>query len=163
MLDRLLQFISLRLFPAKPEELPPLEKCSWWIPSAAKVLSLFSRFPQTQLVCVPSSNTMLFLYNVWCFFQPGSKTSDVQSITCLLGQIYVLHRCLWPFPQKWPSHLWQDSLVPAAAAAAALASLNPLITHPFEVGKKLFHWNCLFTSLTEGALVLNVLLLTPSI
>ncbi|CAI5774725.1 probable E3 ubiquitin-protein ligase HECTD2 [Podarcis lilfordi] len=42
VLDRLLQFISLRLFPAKPEELPPLEKCSWWIPSAAKVLSLFN-------------------------------------------------------------------------------------------------------------------------
>nr|XP_034994050.1 probable E3 ubiquitin-protein ligase HECTD2 isoform X1 [Zootoca vivipara] len=42
VLERLLQFISLRLFPAKPEELPPLEKCSWWIPSAAKVLSLFN-------------------------------------------------------------------------------------------------------------------------
>ncbi|XP_044276571.1 probable E3 ubiquitin-protein ligase HECTD2 isoform X2 [Varanus komodoensis] len=42
VIDRLLQFISLRLFPAKPEELPPMEKCSWWIPSATKVLSLFN-------------------------------------------------------------------------------------------------------------------------
>ncbi|XP_061491457.1 probable E3 ubiquitin-protein ligase HECTD2 isoform X2 [Rhineura floridana] len=40
--DRLLQFISLRLFPAKPEELPTMEKCTWWIPSATKVLSLFN-------------------------------------------------------------------------------------------------------------------------
>ncbi|XP_048362006.1 probable E3 ubiquitin-protein ligase HECTD2 [Sphaerodactylus townsendi] len=42
IIDRLLQFISLRLFPAKPEELPPVEKCNWWIPSATKVLSLFN-------------------------------------------------------------------------------------------------------------------------
>uniref|UniRef100_A0A8D0C4R7 Probable E3 ubiquitin-protein ligase HECTD2 n=1 Tax=Salvator merianae TaxID=96440 RepID=A0A8D0C4R7_SALMN len=41
-IDRLLQFISLRMFPAKPEELPPMEKCTWWIPSATKVLSLFN-------------------------------------------------------------------------------------------------------------------------
>lgn len=43
-MDRLLQFISLRLFPAKPEEFPPMVKCTWWIPSATKVLSLFSRY-----------------------------------------------------------------------------------------------------------------------
>ncbi|XP_072851401.2 putative E3 ubiquitin-protein ligase HECTD2 isoform X2 [Pogona vitticeps] len=42
MIDRMLQFISLRLFPAKPEELPLIEKCTWWIPSATKVLSLFN-------------------------------------------------------------------------------------------------------------------------
>ncbi|XP_074089490.1 putative E3 ubiquitin-protein ligase HECTD2 isoform X1 [Macrotis lagotis] len=42
LLDRLLQFISLRLFPAKPEEFPPMTKCSWWIPSAAKVLALLN-------------------------------------------------------------------------------------------------------------------------
>ncbi|XP_066475719.1 probable E3 ubiquitin-protein ligase HECTD2 isoform X1 [Tiliqua scincoides] len=42
VVDSLLQFISLRLFPAKPEELPLLEKCTWWIPSATKVLSLFN-------------------------------------------------------------------------------------------------------------------------
>ncbi|KAL7990468.1 hypothetical protein Chor_013898, partial [Crotalus horridus] len=42
IIERILQFISLRLFPAKPEDLPPMEKCTWWIPSATKVLSLFS-------------------------------------------------------------------------------------------------------------------------
>ncbi|XP_065602068.1 probable E3 ubiquitin-protein ligase HECTD2 isoform X2 [Cyrtonyx montezumae] len=42
IVDRLLQFISLRLFPAKPEEFPPMEKCTWWIPSATKVLALFN-------------------------------------------------------------------------------------------------------------------------
>uniref|UniRef100_A0AAQ4P8I7 HECT-type E3 ubiquitin transferase n=1 Tax=Gasterosteus aculeatus aculeatus TaxID=481459 RepID=A0AAQ4P8I7_GASAC len=40
--ERLLQFISTRLFPAEPDELPPLAKCSWWIPSATKVLGLFN-------------------------------------------------------------------------------------------------------------------------
>lgn len=44
LVERLLQFISLRLFPAKPEEFPPISKCSWWIPSTSKVLALLSRF-----------------------------------------------------------------------------------------------------------------------
>ncbi|KAM9809459.1 putative E3 ubiquitin-protein ligase HECTD2 isoform 2-T2 [Syngnathus typhle] len=38
----LLQFISTRLFPAEPDEVPPASKCSWWIPSATKVLALFN-------------------------------------------------------------------------------------------------------------------------
>ncbi|XP_028324312.1 probable E3 ubiquitin-protein ligase HECTD2 isoform X2 [Gouania willdenowi] len=42
LVERLLQFISTRLFPAEPDDLPPLSKCSWWIPSATKVLSLFN-------------------------------------------------------------------------------------------------------------------------
>ncbi|XP_077469931.1 putative E3 ubiquitin-protein ligase HECTD2 isoform X2 [Stigmatopora argus] len=42
LVERLLHFISTRLFPADPEELPPASKCSWWIPSAAKVLGLFN-------------------------------------------------------------------------------------------------------------------------
>ncbi|XP_038147710.1 probable E3 ubiquitin-protein ligase HECTD2 [Cyprinodon tularosa] len=42
LVERLLQFISTRLFPAEPDELPPSAKCSWWIPSATKVLSLFN-------------------------------------------------------------------------------------------------------------------------
>ncbi|XP_036023401.1 probable E3 ubiquitin-protein ligase HECTD2 isoform X3 [Onychomys torridus] len=42
LVERLLQFVSLRLFPAKPEEFPPLTKCSWWIPSASKVLALLN-------------------------------------------------------------------------------------------------------------------------
>ncbi|XP_061646311.1 probable E3 ubiquitin-protein ligase HECTD2 [Phyllopteryx taeniolatus] len=40
--ERLLQFISARLFPAEPDELPPASKCAWWIPSATKVLALFN-------------------------------------------------------------------------------------------------------------------------
>ncbi|KAJ8406827.1 hypothetical protein AAFF_G00297430 [Aldrovandia affinis] len=39
LVERLLQFISTRLFPARPEELPPMAKCSWWIPSATRVLA----------------------------------------------------------------------------------------------------------------------------
>ncbi|XP_077438103.1 putative E3 ubiquitin-protein ligase HECTD2 [Vanacampus margaritifer] len=42
LVERLLQFISTRLFPAEPDELPPASKCSWWIPSATKVLALFN-------------------------------------------------------------------------------------------------------------------------
>ncbi|XP_015194984.1 probable E3 ubiquitin-protein ligase HECTD2 [Lepisosteus oculatus] len=42
LVDRLLQFISLRLFPAKPDELPSMVKCAWWIPSATRVLSLLN-------------------------------------------------------------------------------------------------------------------------
>ncbi|XP_056147607.1 probable E3 ubiquitin-protein ligase HECTD2 [Lampris incognitus] len=42
LVERLLQFISTRLFPAEPDDLPPLAKCSWWIPSATKVLGLFN-------------------------------------------------------------------------------------------------------------------------
>uniref|UniRef100_A0A8C2UVN3 HECT-type E3 ubiquitin transferase n=1 Tax=Chinchilla lanigera TaxID=34839 RepID=A0A8C2UVN3_CHILA len=41
LVERLLQFISLHLFPAKPEEFPPITKCPW-IPSASKVLALLS-------------------------------------------------------------------------------------------------------------------------
>ena len=37
-----LKFISVRLFPTKSNELPPDEKCTWWIPSAVKVLALLS-------------------------------------------------------------------------------------------------------------------------
>ncbi|MGH0117321.1 UNVERIFIED_CONTAM: hypothetical protein FKN15_013844 [Acipenser sinensis] len=43
LVDRLLQFISLRLFPAKSEELPPMGKCTWWNPSATKVLALLTK------------------------------------------------------------------------------------------------------------------------
>ncbi|XP_029561271.1 probable E3 ubiquitin-protein ligase HECTD2 isoform X2 [Salmo trutta] len=42
LVERLHLFISTRLFPVKPEELPPMAKCSWWIPSATKVLSLLN-------------------------------------------------------------------------------------------------------------------------
>ncbi|XP_072413883.1 probable E3 ubiquitin-protein ligase HECTD2 [Chiloscyllium punctatum] len=42
LVERLLQFISLRLFPAKPDDLPPMAKCTWWIPSATRVLALLN-------------------------------------------------------------------------------------------------------------------------
>uniref|UniRef100_A0A673K4Y3 HECT-type E3 ubiquitin transferase n=1 Tax=Sinocyclocheilus rhinocerous TaxID=307959 RepID=A0A673K4Y3_9TELE len=42
LVERLQLFITTRLFPAKPDELPPMAKCSWWIPSATKVLSLLN-------------------------------------------------------------------------------------------------------------------------
>ncbi|CDQ61417.1 unnamed protein product [Oncorhynchus mykiss] len=42
LVERLHLFISTRLFPVKAEELPPMAKCSWWIPSATKVLSLLN-------------------------------------------------------------------------------------------------------------------------
>ncbi|XP_041367987.1 probable E3 ubiquitin-protein ligase HECTD2 isoform X2 [Gigantopelta aegis] len=42
VLDRLHNFISVRLFPPKPQDLPPLSKCTWWIPSATKVMALFN-------------------------------------------------------------------------------------------------------------------------
>ncbi|XP_076154126.1 putative E3 ubiquitin-protein ligase HECTD2 [Alosa pseudoharengus] len=42
LVERLQLFISTRLFPARPEELPPMTKCSWWIPAATKVLSLLN-------------------------------------------------------------------------------------------------------------------------
>ncbi|XP_063048048.1 probable E3 ubiquitin-protein ligase HECTD2 [Engraulis encrasicolus] len=42
LLERLLQFVSTRLFPAAPDDLPPISKCSWWIPSATRVLALLN-------------------------------------------------------------------------------------------------------------------------
>ncbi|KAK3590225.1 hypothetical protein CHS0354_041290 [Potamilus streckersoni] len=42
ILERLQSFISIRLFPTKPHDLPPMEKSGWWIPSATKVLALLN-------------------------------------------------------------------------------------------------------------------------
>uniref|UniRef100_A0A4W5JLM8 HECT-type E3 ubiquitin transferase n=1 Tax=Hucho hucho TaxID=62062 RepID=A0A4W5JLM8_9TELE len=42
LVERFLHFISTRLLPAPPDELPPLTRCSWWIPAATKVLALFN-------------------------------------------------------------------------------------------------------------------------
>ena len=44
IVNRLLQFISIRLYPPEPADLPPIGKCSWWIPSVAKILALLSKF-----------------------------------------------------------------------------------------------------------------------
>ncbi|XP_029620347.1 probable E3 ubiquitin-protein ligase HECTD2 [Salmo trutta] len=51
LVERLHFFISTRLFPAKPEELPPMAKCYWWIPSATKVLSLLNA--ANSISCTP--------------------------------------------------------------------------------------------------------------
>nr|XP_039250042.1 probable E3 ubiquitin-protein ligase HECTD2 [Styela clava] len=43
IVERIHQFITLRLFPdknCKQQELPPMTKCPWWIPSAMKVMTL---------------------------------------------------------------------------------------------------------------------------
>lgn len=42
IIKRLHNFISVRLFPPKPQDLPPMAKCTWWIPSATKVLALLN-------------------------------------------------------------------------------------------------------------------------
>ncbi|ESO93074.1 hypothetical protein LOTGIDRAFT_119782, partial [Lottia gigantea] len=52
LLDRLHNFISVRLFPPKPQDLPPLAKCSWWIPSATKVMALLNA-ANTVITIVP--------------------------------------------------------------------------------------------------------------
>lgn len=42
VIRRLHSFISTRLFPTRPAELPPISKSSWWIPSAIKTLALLN-------------------------------------------------------------------------------------------------------------------------
>ncbi|XP_073238987.1 probable E3 ubiquitin-protein ligase HECTD2 [Porites lutea] len=42
LITRVQQFISVRLFPANINDLPSEEKCTWWIPSAVKVLALLN-------------------------------------------------------------------------------------------------------------------------
>uniref|UniRef100_A0A1I8F3D0 HECT-type E3 ubiquitin transferase n=1 Tax=Macrostomum lignano TaxID=282301 RepID=A0A1I8F3D0_9PLAT len=42
LLRRIQYFISVRLFPPKTEDLPPLDKASWWVPNAVKVLALLN-------------------------------------------------------------------------------------------------------------------------
>ncbi|KAI8512583.1 putative E3 ubiquitin-protein ligase HTD2 [Branchiostoma belcheri] len=60
IVDRLLQFISVRLFPPKQDELPPLTKCGWWIPSATKVLALFNA---ANNICMPMKIPHSHFYN----------------------------------------------------------------------------------------------------
>jgi E3 ubiquitin-protein ligase HECTD2 len=42
LVSKVNQFISVRLFPPNPNELPAPVKCSWWIPSAIKILALLN-------------------------------------------------------------------------------------------------------------------------
>ncbi|XP_076805174.1 putative E3 ubiquitin-protein ligase HECTD2 [Clavelina lepadiformis] len=43
MVERLHQFVTLRLFPGQSDELPPMTSCGWWIPSAMKVFFLLNK------------------------------------------------------------------------------------------------------------------------
>lgn len=44
LVGKLNRFISLRLFPQTPKDLPPMSKCHWWIPSCSKTLALLSKY-----------------------------------------------------------------------------------------------------------------------
>ncbi|KAH0623603.1 hypothetical protein JD844_006529 [Phrynosoma platyrhinos] len=79
VIERLLQFISLRLFPAKPEELPLMEKCTWWIPSAAKVLSLFSRFSQVNYFLKIELSYVIDILEKWLPFSHASFSHGSQN------------------------------------------------------------------------------------
>ncbi|XP_067930960.1 probable E3 ubiquitin-protein ligase HECTD2 [Watersipora subatra] len=39
---KLNKFISQRLFPVNPTDLPPMSKCHWWMPSCCKVLAILN-------------------------------------------------------------------------------------------------------------------------
>ena len=73
ILERLHNFIACRLFPPKPQDLPPLAKCSWWIPCATKVMALLSECTAGLFLSLssfigrrtPSSMISSSLYAVW--------------------------------------------------------------------------------------------------
>ena len=44
LVEKVNLFISVRLFPPHPGDLPPPPKCAWWIPSAIKVLAVLSKW-----------------------------------------------------------------------------------------------------------------------
>ena len=48
LVSKLHSFISCRLFPPKLQDLPPMSKCTWWIPSTTKVLALLSKYETTK-------------------------------------------------------------------------------------------------------------------
>lgn len=60
IITRVQQFISVRLFPSKTNELPPDEKCTWWIPSAVKVLALLNA---SNWLLIPPLVNHTFFYN----------------------------------------------------------------------------------------------------
>lgn len=61
VIERLNSFISKRLFPPKPEDLPEMSECAWWIPSCTKVLALLNA--ANNLCQVPLVSHMEF-YNM---------------------------------------------------------------------------------------------------
>ncbi|XP_031557085.1 probable E3 ubiquitin-protein ligase HECTD2 [Actinia tenebrosa] len=60
IVTRIEQFMSLRLFPTKSTDLPPEEKCTWWVPSAVKVLALLNAANWLQL---PPLISHTYFYN----------------------------------------------------------------------------------------------------
>ncbi|XP_045190576.1 probable E3 ubiquitin-protein ligase HECTD2 isoform X2 [Mercenaria mercenaria] len=61
LLERLNSFISIRLFPPKPQDLPPMVKCSWWIPSGTKVMALLNA---ANNLCQPPLVSHMEFYNM---------------------------------------------------------------------------------------------------
>ncbi|XP_060602267.1 probable E3 ubiquitin-protein ligase HECTD2 isoform X2 [Ruditapes philippinarum] len=61
LLERLNSFISIRLFPPKPQDLPPMVKCSWWIPSSTKVMALLNA---ANNLCQPPVVSHMEFYNM---------------------------------------------------------------------------------------------------
>ncbi|KAL4231209.1 putative E3 ubiquitin-protein ligase HTD2 [Mactra antiquata] len=60
LLERLNSFVSIRLFPPKPQDLPPMHKCSWWIPSSTKVMALLNA---ANNLCQPYLVSHMEFYN----------------------------------------------------------------------------------------------------
>lgn len=42
IINRLNSFITWKMFPNRPQDLPHPSKCTWWVPSAVKVIALFN-------------------------------------------------------------------------------------------------------------------------
>ncbi|WAR21788.1 HECD2-like protein, partial [Mya arenaria] len=61
LLERLNSFISIRLFPPKPQDLPSMAKCTWWIPSCTKVMALLNA---ANNLCVPHLVSHIDFYNM---------------------------------------------------------------------------------------------------
>ena len=56
LVEKINLFISVRLFPPHPADLPPPPKCAWWIPSAIKVLAVLSewrKWPRVNFLLTP--------------------------------------------------------------------------------------------------------------
>lgn len=99
LVERLLQFISTRLFPAEPDEFPPLSKCSWWIPSATKVLSLFSESHTLKLLTSQESAICVYALIISvtfdCLFPFFLLRCSQQ---CLFPSNHALHWLLQHYP-----------------------------------------------------------------
>ena len=108
ILERLHNFIACRLFPPKPEDLPPLTKCSWWIPCATKVMALLSE-------CTLGCSLSLCLHPV-CLPLPFHPVSLSLSLS--------LHPVGLPLPFS-PPYLSPSPFVSALSISLSL-SLHPV-------------------------------------